>query len=279
MQPIDYLAIGHITIDQTPTGPRLGGTAAYAALTAQALGLRAGILTAWGEELPADVLGGIPVANMGAERSTELENQIVGGVRSQRILNAAPFIEFHHIPEAWRSAPLVHLAPVAREVSPRILNYFPDTFGCATPQGWMREWDASGAVRQGEWIEAEHVLARLDACVLSWEDLGEETYRIDALAAACPALVVTKGKDGSTLFIRGEELEIPAPAILEEDPTGAGDVYAAAFFVSLYRNGDPLEAARLATQIAALSVQRSGLEGVPSRDEVQNLLQREAEAF
>ena len=40
VEPVDYLAVGHITIDQTPDGPRLGGSVAYAALTAQALGLR-----------------------------------------------------------------------------------------------------------------------------------------------------------------------------------------------------------------------------------------------
>ena len=38
--PIDYLIIGHLTQDLTPSGPMLGGTASYASLTARALGLR-----------------------------------------------------------------------------------------------------------------------------------------------------------------------------------------------------------------------------------------------
>ena len=40
VEPIDYLIIGHISQDITPSGIQLGGTAAYAALTARACGLR-----------------------------------------------------------------------------------------------------------------------------------------------------------------------------------------------------------------------------------------------
>jgi hypothetical protein len=38
MEPVDYLVIGHVAHDLTPEGWRLGGTAAYSALTARALG-------------------------------------------------------------------------------------------------------------------------------------------------------------------------------------------------------------------------------------------------
>ena len=50
LEPVDYLVIGHVAHDLTPEGFRLGGTTAYSALTAQALGLRVGIVTASGPE-------------------------------------------------------------------------------------------------------------------------------------------------------------------------------------------------------------------------------------
>ena len=53
LEPIDYLVIGHLTVDLTPEGPRLGGTATYASLTAKALGMRVGIVSSWGMEIPA----------------------------------------------------------------------------------------------------------------------------------------------------------------------------------------------------------------------------------
>jgi hypothetical protein len=52
LEPVDYLVIGHVAHDLTPQGPRLGGTAAYSALTARALGYRAGIVTACGPDWP-----------------------------------------------------------------------------------------------------------------------------------------------------------------------------------------------------------------------------------
>ena len=272
LEPVDYLVIGHLTVDDTPAGPRLGGSAAYAALTAQALGLRAGILTAWGEELPLDALDGVAVANIGAEQSTRFQNNYADGARTQFILQQAPFIEFHHIPEAWRSAPMLHLAPVAREVSPRIVKYFEDATIAATPQGWLRDWDADGRVHPTDWPEAEHVLARLDACVLGLEDVGGDVQRVEAMAAFCPALVLTAGKAGATLYARGAETHIPAPSVNEVDPTGAGDVFAATFLVQLHRGGETLLAAQLAAQIAAHSVTRPGLAGIPTRDELFDLL-------
>jgi sugar/nucleoside kinase (ribokinase family) len=272
VEPIDYLAIGHITVDETAEGPRIGGSVAYAALTAQALGLRAGILTAWGEELPVETLGDLPIVNIGSEASTRFENSYIDGARTQRVTAQAPFIEFHHIPEAWRSAPLVHLAPVAREVSPRLVKYYEDSLICATPQGWLRDWDADGRVYAADWLEADHVLARLDACVLGLEDIGGDLTRIEAMAALCPALVVTQGKTGAILYARGEETHFAPPQVAEIDPTGAGDTFAAAFFAHLHSTGDAQAAARLATQIAAISVTRTGLSGVPTRDEVFDLL-------
>ena len=74
LEPIDYLMVGHLTIDLTPDGPSLGGTSAYSALTAKALGLRVGIVTSWGAELPLGGLQAIPVASFPAEVSTTFEN-------------------------------------------------------------------------------------------------------------------------------------------------------------------------------------------------------------
>ena len=36
LEPLDYLVVGHVARDLTPQGPQLGGTVAYAALTARA---------------------------------------------------------------------------------------------------------------------------------------------------------------------------------------------------------------------------------------------------
>ena len=51
-QAPDYLVIGHVSKDLLPNGEgaRAGGTATYSALTAQKLGLQAGVITSLAEE-------------------------------------------------------------------------------------------------------------------------------------------------------------------------------------------------------------------------------------
>jgi sugar/nucleoside kinase (ribokinase family) len=272
LEPIDYLAIGHITIDKTAGESRLGGSVAYAALTAQALGLRAGIVTAWAEELPLGPLADMPIVNIGAEQSTTFENFDQSGERKQKILAQAPFLDYHMIPEAWRKARILHLAPVAREVSPRILRYFTDSTLGLTPQGWLREWDESGEVRVSHWEEADLLLSGADAAVIAREDVGRDADQIERMAAACPILAVTEGEAGAKLYAYGEEHQINAPNVEAVDTTGAGDIFAAAFFVRLHLTGDAMDAARFASQLAARSVQRVGLDSVPKKDEIYDLM-------
>jgi sugar/nucleoside kinase (ribokinase family) len=272
LEPIDYLAIGHITLDKTAEGLRLGGTVAYAALTAKALGMRVGIVTAWAEELPLGPLEEIPIVNIGADHSTTFENTYTHDRRKQTIYAEAPFLEYHLIPEAWRQSRILHLAPVAREVSPRILRYFTDSTIGLTPQGWLREWDQSGEVRVAHWEEADLLLSGADAAVLAREDVGQDSAQIERMAAACPILAVTDGEEGAKLYAYGDEHQVDAPFVKKVDSTGAGDIFAAAFFVRLHHTGNALEAARFASHLAAQSVRRVGLDSIPDKDEIYDLM-------
>lgn len=272
LEPVDYLIIGHITQDLTPTGPRIGGTAYYAGRTAQAFGLRVGIVTAWGEESGAERLEGIAVANQVPERSTTFQNIYTPQGRIQKLLHLAPSLDFFHIPELWRRAPIIHLGPVAQEVNLGIARYFPDAFVCITPQGWLRQWDPDGRVLPAPWPEARHILRQASAVVVSSEDLQEDPAALDALAEASPILAVTHGPDGASLYISGGEYHLPAPQVEEVDPTGAGDIFAAVFFAQLHAGRHPLEAAELANRVAADSVTRRGPSGVPTQETIYDLL-------
>jgi len=269
LSPVDYLMVGHLTVDITSDGSSIGGTAAYSALTARELGLRVGIVTTWGEELPLGPLEGIPVVNFPAQKSTSFENQYTPSGRIQVIRSTAPRIDYYHIPEAWRNPSIVHLGPVAREVEPGLVRNFPSALVAVTPQGWLREWDHDGRVHVGEWPEASFVLQRSDAAVISFEDVHSDERRIEEMAADCPVLAVTEGDDGTRLFWNGDVRRFRPPAVHEIDATGAGDVFAAAFFERLFTTRDPWEAARFATYLGALAVTRPGLEGIPTPEEIQ----------
>jgi sugar/nucleoside kinase (ribokinase family) len=74
------------------------------------------------------------------------------------------------------------------------------------------------------------------------------------------------------VYWNGDIRRIRAPHVEELDATGAGDIFAAAFFTRLYLTRDPWESARFANQIAAMSVTRRGLEGIPTPEEIQEYL-------
>jgi hypothetical protein len=269
LEPIDYLIIGHITQDLTLQGPRIGGTVAYSGLTARALGLRVGIITSWGEDLPLGPLGEIPISNLSAETSTTFENLITPAGRIQTIHSVASPLDLHLIPETWRSAPIVHLGPVAQEVEPGLVRYFPTSLIGLTPQGWLRAWNEDGVVYHSEWPEAPFLLSQAGAVALSIEDVGGDESRIEELASYCRVLAVTEAAEGARLYWNGDVRRFRPPVIKEVDSTGAGDIFAAAFFARLHSTRDPWEAARFATNLSSCSVTRSGLASIPTAEEIE----------
>ncbi len=273
LAPVDYLVIGHLACDLTPAGPRLGGTAAYSALTARALGLRVGVVTSRGSEVPLDgVLDGIQVVNAAAEHSTTFENIYTPEGRHQIIRSVAPDLRYENIPPLWRAAPIVHLGPIAGEGKLLVDGEFSSSMLGLTPQGWLRRWDAGGRVHPGAWPEALPALAKADAAVLSLEDVAGDEELIEAMANTCQVMAVTEGPAGARLYWNGDLRRFRALNIKEVDPTGAGDIFAAAFFWRLSVTHDPWAAAQFATHLASYSVTRRGLDGVPHKDEIQSCL-------
>jgi len=273
LQPIDYLVVGHLTCDLTPTGCRMGGTAAYATLTARALGLRTGVVTSWGSEIPLGPMSDIPLINFPSEYSTTFENIQTPQGRIQFVHQNAQAINLNLIPDVWRTASIVHLGPILQEVEPALVRHFPAALIGVTPQGWLRTWGEDGRVRSCEWPEASFVLQRAGAAVISSSDVDEDENRIEEMAASCRILAVTEAHQGARLYWHGDVRRFRPPIVYDElDSTGAGDIFAAAFFTRLYTTRDPWEAARFATQLAAYSVTRIGLDGIPTPAEIQECL-------
>ncbi len=80
--------------------------------------------------------------------------------------------------------------------------------------------------------------------MLSVEDVGGDETAITEIAEVCPLLVVTDGAHGARVHYEGRMRMIPAPAVVAIDPTGAGDIFAAAFFAALgRRRRDPASGA------------------------------------
>jgi sugar/nucleoside kinase (ribokinase family) len=266
---VDYLVIGHVAHDLTPEGPRLGGTAAYSALTARALGLRVGIVTAFGPETSLDVLKEFPVISLSSSQSTTFENIYTGHGRLQYLRAQATRLDFHQIPEVWRHASIIHLGPIADEMDSVLPESFSPALLGLTPQGWMRQWDAENRVSSRPWKDSKPALAKADAVVISREDVNGDDEVIEYMAHQTSIIAVTESAAGSVLYWNGDRRRFRASDVPEVDPTGAGDIFAAAFFTRLFKTRDPWEAARFATLLASHSVTRVGLDGIPTAREIQ----------
>ncbi|HMH77882.1 MAG TPA: PfkB family carbohydrate kinase [Candidatus Udaeobacter sp.] len=275
MTPVDFVAIGHVTLDQTPRGTRPGGAAYYTAMTAHRLGLRVGLLTSFGPDFPREAVpADIEVVNVPAERTTTFRIGQTrpgpgGRTRELAVLARAADLEADALPEAWRDATLGALAPVTGEVDPGFAAAFPETSLVALPQGWMRQRGKGGILAPQPWEDADLVLPRVQALVVSHEDV--EPFEKDAVEwfQQVPVGAVTRGSDGAILFVNGDRYGVEPDVAVEKDATGAGDVFAAALLVSYNRDGNAWDAAAVAACCAAASVESDGAAGIPDRERLE----------
>lgn len=277
-EPPDFVALGHVTVDLYADArdeevlPRFGGAAAYASLTAKALGLRAAVVTSAAPDYPFDAaLPGIDVHSVVSDWTTTFRNTYGPMGRSQVLAARAAQITLGDVPEAWRSASVVLICPLAQELPSDAGSWFDADVLGAAPQGWLRSWDDRGRVSLNVDLPAD-MAGAYDLIAASSQEAGpgiEELW-----GPLSRVLAVTEAERGSRLLVDGRWRRIPALSVAEDDPTGAGDVWAAAYLVRHLEVRDPVAAARFASCAASLSVAGRGLAGVPGREQVESALAR-----
>lgn len=296
----DYVAVGHVTRDviEDRTGGAVsqpGGSAFYSALQAARLGLRTLIVT---QGVPAEICAlleafsdEVDLRVIPAEHTTTLSTRGSGTGRSQRLLAwAGPIVE-----PLTLDAGILHLAPVARETPTTWRGQA--RFVGLTPQGLVRRWQAGEGMPPVQLdtgsllgdvplaVGAPEALAgditpvdldpqllppRFDAAVISEEE-RRSCHALFTLARRGGAYVaVTAGSRPATVHLPvpapGSVLQtgVPRPVQACED-LGAGDVFAAAFFVALSEGREPLEAATFANAAAAARIAGVGPGAIATR--------------
>jgi len=270
-----FLAVGHVTRDQRPGGDVLGGSAAFAALTARELGWETGVLTSAGPDFdPEQELPGVTVFLHSSPATTRFVNTYAAdGTRQQTVTSRAEDVVLDPLPDAWRQPDALMLSPVAGELGAvGVASFEADAVG-AVAQGWLREIDASGAVTPRQWEQARRDLLGVHVVFLSEQDLPDADAGARELLRYVPLVALTRGWHGLTLLTRDGAHAVSSLPRTEVDPTGAGDVFAAAFLVRYHEAGDPLEAAAFAACAASCAVEGVGASSLGDRDEVLRRLQ------
>ncbi len=273
----DFLVIGHLAKDKGTEGWRLGGTAAYASLTASKLGLRTAILTSAAGDLdPSLLLPHIDVRLLPSSETTIFENVYDGKRRLQYVWARAGTIAARDVPREFLGAKVVLLGPLVGEVEEEVARCFPRSLLAICPQGWLRTILPDGQVEQmspRRW-QPRLLLKHSRALFVSDEDLppAETEETLARWAAQVPLLAFTRGARGARLCSEGRWRQVPTIPAEELDPTGAGDVFAAAFLSRYVETDDVWQAALFAAAAASLSVEGPGTATIPSRQQVEERL-------
>jgi len=266
----DYTTVGHVTVDLMADGSRRpGGSALYAALQAARLGARALIVTrgvsAEIEQLLEPYAAELELKVLEAERTTTLQTWDEADGRAQRMLAWAGAIGA----EISLDSELVHLAPVARETPSRWLGRA--RFVGVTPQGLVRDWSRAGGRVFARALDLALLPERCDAIVFSDRERESCAALLDAHRAPAPILAVTAASKPTELRGPNGELARVQAAHVESmrDDIGAGDVFAAAFFIALADGADPIAAATFANAAAAVRIAGDGPAAIGDRAAIE----------
>jgi sugar/nucleoside kinase (ribokinase family) len=278
----DYTTVGHVTVDVFADGSRrAGGGAFYSALQAARLGQRTLIITqgvvAEIQDLLAPYRSELALQVIPAQHTTTLQTSGQPLARTQHVLSWAGPIER----AVSVDTSILHLAPVARETAPRWRGR--SDFVGLTPQGLVRTWASPAAQLRQQTLDPADLPERCEAIVISQAERQSCAWLIAAVDsrpadARTPGTVIaiTAGADATALHLPGGptlELEVPRVEHLVDD-IGAGDVFAAAFFVALHEGRAPADAATLGNAAAAVRIGGAGSDAVGTREVIRARLRR-----
>ncbi len=259
------LMVGHVTHDRYDADLVPGGCAFYGAQVLRQLGARVALVTRVGTDFGCvDAFEGLDVACERGGTTTLFTNEYPSGEkRVQRIEAQAPTVEPTLLPPLWRTAELCHLAPVMGEVELADWVAAVDAgFVGIGVQGWIKHAGAEETVVQKRWQVDAAALHGVDGVCVGEEDLVDQGDLLDRLCAAVPVVAFTHGAAGCDVIVGGKTTRVGVHPATEVDPTGAGDAFAAAFFLGLARGNSPVDAARLGAATASIVIEARGGESL-----------------
>src|SRR5262249_60563870 len=131
---------------------RPGGGPLLAAAPATRLGLGPGTRTSHAADFPPDLVPPqIEVVTVDSPHTTVFEHRIDGSHRTMQRPIAARALTPADVPDDWRDARLVLLAPVLDDVDSALADMFGDATLAAAGQGWLRAVGHDGEVRSRRW--------------------------------------------------------------------------------------------------------------------------------
>jgi sugar/nucleoside kinase (ribokinase family) len=204
-----------------------------------------------------------------ATRSTTFGNTYVSGGRTQRVYDRAPRLTSRDVGVIPVDVRIFHIAPVLREIGPAFFGEVAtNRFVALTAQGLLRKVNDDGFVSTVVSRSARAAFERADISVVSAEDFDGDVAKACELLGRSRVGVLTDGHRPIRAHESGRWFKFPVVFRPIRNPTGTGDVFAAALFVRYEATGNLEESLRFSATAAAdwITARDSGLSVMsPSR--------------
>lgn len=271
--------IGNPTRDHIVNGPTsvkaFGGTVLYAGVFLARSGHEVTIIGKGDEEMEnwIEHQGIITTHFHQTSRIVEFDNVYVHNQREQ-FARRGEKIYLAEVPDAAFRSEAILIGSVLQEVDPEIVRAPRQALLMLEAQGFMRHLTPDGKVlqcRSGDAVIAVRYcdilkVDQAEAAVLTATTEADTAAR-DLYQMGPKIVIVTCGEKGVTIFDGSQMIRIRAPQTDLIDPTGAGDVFGAAFLIKYLQTEDLIEAGLFASAAAALSMNEFGTAAVPSARE------------
>ncbi len=166
-------------------------------------------------------------------------------------------------PDVFYGGPLLHELPT------ECVNWFEPKISCLVPSGWLRRWGHDGAITHADMLPPFRG-KKWDVIVASDSEIG--SLPEDQLFNLGEIICITEGGHGSRICKDGQWTKIAAAESNPIDFTGAGDIWATTFSISLSEGRDLEQAGVYASTAAAIAIESVGLGGCPSREQIEDRL-------
>lgn len=277
-----FVAIGNVSIDRNlQDSPTCGGSVLYSSLLASKLGLEAFAVTSFGEDFlalkpnwhnihvypqlkPFSTTVGLIYDQIG-NRQVIIEKE--GGVISEKLL-----------PREISDADIIFICPIVHEISSGLVSFIAkenrEGVIVTTPQGWLRGWRREGSeMFQKPWENAKEILQYADILVISDEDIKDDKSVLElykSLIKKGGIIIVTQGSKGATAYRENEIVSSKAYPAKVVDPTGAGDIFAAAFAISWKETSSLEKSLKFANAAASFIIEDIGISSMPTRVQIRS---------
>jgi sugar/nucleoside kinase (ribokinase family) len=271
----DVWIVGHLTVDDVvlPDGRTVmgtvGGAAIYAAVGAHLVGSSAGIISRMGCDYPPVAADRLVDSGIGA-RLTPVAGRALAqwaiyehdGSRTYVLHpSSGDYADTSPVPDDgvdWPGIRGLHLAPMPIRYQSRWVEAAQEhgvEYLTLDPHHDSSADDAEGVLATLPFLHA-FLPSELESTRLH----GRDPYAaVQAFVEqGAPIAVVKLGPEGSLLATDEGMWHLSACEVEAVDTTGAGDAFAGGFLAALVRGDRPLDAARLGTVAAGLTIGQSG---------------------